>query len=589
MRSLFLVPCLKCLWYNRSMFGKMKSGKPKLLRKFSEQGERTDKYDDQDDMYGRIASNVQLQDKLIAYFVNDDNVDAVADDVDVTEGQKLQIKQALETGQIADYRIAKFLLKVLSPIQDLKTNLNGIYQQIVKVPMQKQILAVATGHDRHNWQKVDAADLEDLLSKPQQGHVDYRTPVGFDEFRKKFLRGIRDEATPEQMAEYVAAMDEVERCLYGRRFEYYQQIVLMSRKEGREQAETVMAEPERVMTTEPVVRLESGLQRIDESRGNEALGRAVVDGDAWVQDGTEYRLTAQGLASAGVAPAYETILEERTVFLSESFRLSDGRGAIIAYVADGDVFKVRGFCQNIKNGMWYYVPETIRGARGEGIAQIGEGYGEESTLLPLALQATIMKIVEEVSLKAIAVVNADFLLAGTAAAYDSQQEYREAVSRGMARGDYYREVDSSPVMEAWKMGGRGKNAPQLISINNEMVPSFQNMVVKFDTYSVLVGQEEICGFASNNNQTIWGLGNDEWGRVWCNNIEVMSPVTSTGCRRDWMDAGDMTTPLYENSTQAGDFGDSRDVRRGMVGMWSQYVSRIPLMQEYVKWRSERQG
>lgn len=562
----------------------MKSGKLKFLDRFGRKS--THEKAAESDIYGQIVPSERLQNKLIAYLVNGDKVEAVSDEVSVTPEQKAQIKQALEAGQIADERIAEFLLRVLSPIQDLKTNLSGIYQQIVKTPRQKQILAVATGHSKHDWQKVDEVDLEKLLSKPQQGGVDYRTPVGFDEFRRKFLDGIRDEATPEQMSEYMTAMDAVEQSLYGRRFEYYQQIVLLGRTERAEEwkPEVVPVVTKAVVAT-PVV--DSGLSRLNEVQTSDILARAVVDGDAWVQDGTEYRLTPQGLASAGVTPVYGMILEERPVYLSETFRLSDGRGAIIAYVADGEMVKVRGYCQNIKNGMWYYVPETIRGARGEGIAQIGEGYGEAATLLPLSLQAAITKIVEEVSLKVITVVNADFLLAGTAAAYNSQQEYREALSRGMVRGDFYREVDSSPVMEAWKADGRGKNAPQLISVNNNMVPDLQKMMVSFATYSVVVGQEEIRGFASNDNQLIWGFGNDEWGRVWCNNIEVVSPVTSTGCRRDWMDAGDMVTPLYENSTQAGDFGDSRDVRRGMIGMWNQYISKIPLMQEYVRWRSEK--
>lgn len=566
------------------MFGKKKSGKTSFWsRKRSFVDENVG-----DDTYGKIVPNERLQDKLALYFLNDDNAGAVSEGAEVTEGQRAQLKKAFETGQIADYRVARFLLQVLSPIQDLKTNLSGIYQQIVKVPRQKQILAVVTGHGKHDWQQVDEKDLEELLNKPQQGHVDYRTPVGFDEFRRRFLWGIRGEATDEQMEEYRAAMDEVERCLYGRRFEYYQQIVLMGRVEISEdkEIESVISD-EKNSQVKTGTTAELGVQRVVETRSNEILGRAVVDGDAWMQDGVEYRLTAQGLASAGAAPAYEAMVDERMVYLSEPFRMSDGRGAIIAYVADAEVIKVRGFCQNIRTGLWYYVPETIRGARGEGIAQVGEGYGEASTVLPLSLQSAIARIVEEVSLKTITVVNPDFLLAGTAAAYNSQQEYREALGRGMARGDFYREVDNSPVAESWKASGRGKNAPQLISVNSNIMPNFQNMVAKFSTYSVLVGQEEICGFGSNDNQLIWGMGNDEWGRVWCSNIEVVSPVTSTGCRRDWMVAGDMITPLYESGTQAGDYGDSRDVRRGMVGMWNQYVSRIPLMQEYVKWRGER--
>lgn len=560
------------------MFGKKKSGRGRSVGNLGGI-----------DVYGRIAPNQKLQDEIVRYFVSDDIGTASEDEV--TQGQRVQIEQAFKNEQVAPYRMTEFLLKVLSPIQDLKTNLSGIYQQIVKVPMQKQILAVLAGYDRHNWQQVDEEDLRALLSKPQKGHVDYRTPVGFDGFRREFLEGIRDEATEEQMLAYLVAMDEVERRLYGRRFDYYQQMVLMASNDERpdqEKSDVMSGVGEIVASKEtaaPVADIEVEMKKLDEVQGNEVLRQAMIEGDAWRQGGVEYKLTTQSLVSAGMAPAYVGIVDGVSIFLAEPFRLSDGKGAIIAYVNNGGAVKVRGYCQNMKTGMWHYVPETIRGARGEGIGQIGEGYGGESTLLPLSLQAMIAKIVEEKSLKVVTVANPDFLLAGTAAAYNTQQEYREALMQGMARGDYYREVDGAPVMALWKTEKRGKNAPQLISVNNNMAPDFQNMTTELRTYSVLVGQEEIRGFESNDGQLVWGMGNDEWGRAWCNNIEVVSPITSTGCRRDWMDAGDMTTPLYENSTQAGDFGDARDVRRGMVGMWGQYVSRVPLIQEYVKWRS----
>ena len=67
-------------------------------------------------------------------------------------------------------------------------------------------------------------------------------------------------------------------------------------------------------------------------------------------------------------------------------------------------------------------------------------------------------------------------------------------------------------------------------------------------------------------------------------IEVNSPITSTGLRQEWMHGGDMVTPLYEYESQTDGYGDPEDAKRNYRGMWKYYLSRVPVIREYVERR-----
>ncbi len=205
-------------------------------------------------------------------------------------------------------------------------------------------------------------------------------------------------------------------------------------------------------------------------------------------------------------------------------------------------------------------------------------------MLPMVLQENLTELVKTKGFREITTVNADFLLAGTAVAYDTMQEYREVLARGQMRSDFYREVDAQPVVLGTGNGGT-KAMPQLVSVNANVAPDFQKHVGGFVTYSVLAGTVQMNVFESRDGHVRWLFCNDEYGRSWIGGAEIDSPLTSMGCRANWAMAGDLMTPLYEYSTQASGYGDPNDVRKGMIGMWNRYLSKMPVIQEYVAWRS----
>lgn len=582
------------------MFGKVKSGQNK------KRGKEDSLLSAAIQASKAVAPDTAMQDRIVAYFANDKNPEVLtAEVITVTPEQREAVQAQLSSGQLATADLEQFLLQITSPLQDNSTTPSQIFQKIAEVPREKQILAVATGYNANNWQNVSEADLKHLLTKPLKGQLDYQTPLGFATFRMKFIDGITAQATPEQLADYQQAMDGLEASLYGRRFDYYQQILLMAGKEAlaaepSEDAALQEIIAEETKTTTPVATpvVESatvaqplstnivGVNAISAERSNEILNRAVISGDPWKQAGSEYRLSVSNLLSSGLTPAYEWTLENQNIVFSVPFQLSDGRGAILAYVMAADGAKVRAYYLNTKTGLWHYAPDIVRGARGEGMGQIGEAYGASSTMLPVAMQDVLSDMVKNYGFREITTVNPDFLFAGTAMAYNTQQEYRETLAKGQMRGDFYTEVDKNPMRQNWQMVGKNKNVPQLISVNANLAPNFAQATARFTTYSILAGQLNADAFAANDGQATWLFCSDEWGRAWLGNIEIVSPLTSTGCRRDWMDAGDLATPLYEYSTQAAGYGDPNDTRKGLVGMWNQYLSKIPLLQDYIAWRNK---
>lgn len=580
------------IWYNKVMFGKIKSGRTKNSHeKIQKSIKKTQSLSD----YTNVAEDLQQQAKVVLYFVNGQKIAAVPEGkAGASAAEREKVIAELKGGKITETEIAKFLLQVMMPLQDVAANAGAVFRKISESQKQKQILAVATGHDARNWQTVNEEDLKNLLDKPLKGQIDYRTPVGFAEFRESFLEGIKSQASHEQMAEYNRAMDALEEQIYGRRFDYYRQIRLMMNDAQSMPVETRMelvrdmptaGEVTEIIAEEKpatMVAVSSSMNAVTPERSAQILAATVIMGDAWRQDGNNYSLNTASLTNGGVMPAYEVSMNGLTMGLSSPFQLSDGRGAILGYVATESGWKLRSYYLNPRTGLWHFAPDVIRGPRGEGMAQVTEGYGTASTMLPVLLQQKLNELVKLNGFREITAVNADFLFAGSCAAYDSLQEWREAMSRGQMRSDFYGEVDVEPVSMSWQSSSRNKSVPQLLSVNNEMAPNFQAQVAVFQTYSVLAGQVKAEAFAANDGRMNWLFCSDDWRRTWIGNIEVVSEMTSTGCYKAWIQAGDMVTPLYEYSTQAGSYGDAADTRKGVIGMWNYYLSKIPVIQQYLQ-------
>lgn len=505
--------------------------------------------------------------------------------------------QALRNGQISSQDEVDFLRTIPAAFE--QHDLEAIFNQISTNLHQHQILAVITGYDVTNWQDLTVKDLKKFLSSPRRGQPDYRTPVAFAELRRRFLIEIRPQATKRQLTDYIKAMNSFEYNIYGDRYKYYRQFELL-RKEAHTRAESIdsvstrpspldavsptLAEHTPLITTAKPP--DTSVTTISEERRDQILNHAIIEGDAWRQGGQDYRLNIPSLINSGLVPYFSTTIDGKTIYLSRFFSLTNGQTATIAYVTSPNGLKVRSYYCDKSQALWRFLPDYIRDLSGEGIEIFGEGFHEKSTILPLLLQDSLHQIESSHPTLNLSNTNPDFLFAGTAPAYNTRQEFRDAYAKGQLRGDFYREVSSTAYNAdsgAIIAPNRHKIAPQLISVNAEAAPNFQSTIAKYQITTALTGATRAISFPSLDRQTSWLFYSDPNHRSWIANIETNSPITSTGCRREWLLPTDIATPLYESSLLADGYGDNHDTRPGnFVNMWPNYLSKIPLLQQFTK-------
>ncbi len=503
---------------------------------------------------------------------------------------------ALRDGRITTADENEYLLSLPSQLE--RYGEQRIFDEIAGRLRDKQILAVVTGFTTKDWQDVKAADVKTFLSKPRRGQEDYRTPVGFADLRRKFLSEIHPIASPKQFDAYVRSMNELENALYGPRFAGFKHFETL-RKEamalGQDYEASLIAETDPSLESAmadtngatPMLAKalrETTLTPIEAEVGDQILNRSTIDGDAWKQGGQDYQLSVPNLISAGLNPAYHILVNNQEIYLSNLFNLTSDQMAAIAYIPTTVGVKVRSFYRDKAQALWRYLPDYIRGINGEGIDIFGSGFGERSIILPIALQSALNQIERYRGIVDLSGTNPDFLFAGTAMAYNSRQEYREAFQRGLMRGDFYREV-SPTAMNAEQPSttepGHRKVAPQLLSVAESFAPDFERLIARYSVYSTFAGQIMGEGYVSHDARYYWLFLTDYRGRSWVANIETNAMVTSTGCRQEWLHPVDITTPLYEALRLADGYGDPGDTRTGnYISMWNNYLAKVPLIQNY---------
>lgn len=593
----------------------------------------------------------QRQAQIIAYFTGGHNpqVFITANLIEITPEQKQSFLDLLEKDKISHSELETFFRDIPSPFDNPDLDVDRVFSLIAKNRRMVQILAVACGYNQDNWQQVGAKDLRTLMSLHKKGQPDYRTPIGFSEFREKFLEDIQPASSPTQYNKYLHAFDELEAIIYGPRFDYYQQFELLRqsahlpehtphydlspqsqaelpasskiRTHGEDEradpvttgvsdalrggqitlpkslaaaelaeeraAEQKQAEQAQIAADREVQPPQPLYSLLPPDRREQVLALSVIDGDPWRQNGQDFPLTTSSLLSADLYPQYQIILDGRPIYLSAVFATSNATAACIAYVSAKSSVKVRSFYRDKLTGLWCYLPDYIRTLDGNGIDLLGQGYHERSVILPIPLQATLSNL--EQSPINITITNPDFLFAGTAKAYDTQPAYNTAKSAKQLRGDFYHEVSHTPVNADAKLiaPGHRKIAPQLLSTNAELAPDFYLPIAFYNTYTALTAHTFASAYPSNDQACNWLFLRDERSRVWVAQIEFLSPLTSTGCRHDWLAATDIETPLYEFSRLADDYGNNTDIRGGRVGMWDNYLSQVPLIQQFLKFQAQQ--
>lgn len=497
-----------------------------------------------------------------------------AEDPQVTREEREAFLQRLADGKVTARDENNFLLLVCDTPKDATPDFGKMFEQIAADPRQMQILAVAAGYNLGNWKQVDKEALPKILTDVQEDGDDYRTPVGFLKLRRHFLEGIRPRAKEQVYASYVRSMNELEATLYGVRLEYFRQFELL-----RHEARKLMP----IVETKAARSTEIELDVLTSERSAELMGRAVIEGDPWQGGGLERHLSTHALTLAKLVPLFTVRVDGMEVCLSDIFQLPAGRVAVMAYIPVRDAVKVRTYYRTTTQGFWQYLPDYTRRADGK-IDFYCIGVGAESVTVPMEVQAALAQIEAMRGAKVLpSTMDAEFLAAGTAYAYDTRQDYQMQWSYGRMRGDYYQEVSAEPVNHDFDIHGSSqKKAPYTLSIDYNRSPDFEARVIQFEMEMQDAGRVTVDGFKSYDGQYNWLFCRDGKGRAWVGQVEVVSPMTTMGIRRDWIALGDFMTPLYEHTSQAGIYGDRNDTKGARQCMWNNYLSNVPLIQEYLR-------
>lgn len=501
--------------------------------------------------------------------------------------RRAEIEQRFGTGEITRESEAEFLRGLPDTVG--MTNGQGVrilLEKIKEDSEQAQMFALVAGRDANMMVEMTEADVVRFLQTDQGRPEGLDTPVGFGLRRRVILGNLKPMSDDETYQGYVQAMNRLEEDLYGEKFEYYREMERQNkaaRKEGkRRRGENVMraVNADGAEATRELGQKKFEMYRNDERRQEMLLRNAVIEGDPWMENGQIYRLTPEVLAANGLEPKYMVKVGGREVDLSDIYMMDDdGRYAAVGYVPTEEGVKVRTYYQSKSQGMWRYLPDYVKEPGAAGMEWYGKGYSEESVILPAELQQAFATIQGMAPTKRVQ-TNPEFIAGGAAMQYNSTAEYVDKMYKQQMRGDFYREVRPQPMTVEFGMQHAGmKQEPERVVVAPGREPDFGQLLMSYKGENPNVGEMD------------WLMCTDGRGRSWVGGIESTSPVTSTGCRRDWVAGGDVTTPLYEyGGKQDGGYGDFGDRKGRYLGMWKDYVSKMPLVrkyEEFKRWRMER--
>ncbi len=315
------------------------------------------------------------------------------------------------------------------------------------------------------------------------------------------------------------------------------------------------------------------IEQVSDAESQEIMGKVAIHGHSFHGD----MLTAQILQQEGLAPKHKIKLGNTTVFLSSTpYNLADGRIAVVGYVEKEGQIVARTFYRSNSQGVWRYLPNYTPGKNKGDIDWYDKGYGEESVTLPIMLQQALAEFSKE-SAPILNVSNPNLIFAGTARDRNSPGTLVLTVEAEPKKleGDFYPPTEDS------------KNKPEQLQFTNpSMSPDFNKKLTSWKQKTSLYGDVTIEVFPSKDGKLQYMFCRDGKGRAWIGGVEDDSEIQTVGLRKTWIKAGDLTTPAYEYKTadvdQTGGYGNEADRSSQYVDMFTNYLSKIPVIQEYLK-------
>ena len=402
----------------------------------------------------------------------------------------------------------------------------------------------------------------------------YNTPMDFKRMENDFLdflgaQKLDDEADEE----YRVAMESFKEKVYGKRYEYYQQMEVMDNEaRGYE------------------------LKKLSLEEKEEILSETDIDGSSWKVGSQEGFLSVENLKALGLSPNIQMSFENAEIAFSPLFK-AGVHDAVIGYVKTfgSDEVMARAFYRSNSQGMWRYLPDYIADYDRGRVAFYGKGGNEEKLSLPMVVQDALAKIYDGVDARNIDKEMGsegwgELAFVGTARRYGdlgvssdaAKSEYIRRQTNNALIGDFYRETSWAPEMNFGVLS-RKKSGPEELQIAGDLAPDFSDKKREFETDGGMYGKIKIEIFESKDESLEYAICTQKSsGKCWIGGAETKGRITSCGCRESYVSMGDFATPPYEYPTQDGGYGNKADkLGTYYVGMWDNYLSRMPIIQDYL--------
>jgi len=520
----------------------------------------------------KIEPNEYQQNKIIAA-LNSQNSDILfGEAVEISDEQREKFLQKLSGEEIKEEDIKKLILNIRPPIQEEKDPDNPIklfgkvsnhehYHQMTS------FLAELAIGDFNRGRELNPPNLAELLQR-------YPDPITFEKATQKILKEIGSKISLEKYNEFKKSLEELNLILYGKRAEYYNQIKLLQ-KEAQENArnenqtktqhtesnnKTIEMRKKQEKIQYPDIQIE----KINNDESKKILEKTKIHGDSFMGE----FLTTEILKEEKLEPKYKTKLGDYTIWLSSAYELGNGRIAVVSYIEKNGEITAYSYYRSDSQGVWRFLPDYTIKENGK-IKWAGKGYGEESVTLPIELQKTLSTTTKEkIKLKR----NPEFIFAGTAKRFG--REFK----------GYYNEVESSPK----KLNGNfypkynEKIPPEQMVLTDNESPDFSKLITSWEQETALYGKIVIEVFPSKDGRLEYMFCRDSSGKIWIGGIQDNSKIQSTGLRETWISGGNLTTPAFEYEDLAGNFGNDKEKIGPYVDMFKNYLSRVPVIREYIE-------
>lgn len=572
-----------------------------------------------------VANQSRQERKVIGSLLHGKDIIGQAD-YKLSDAEEAKFYNLVNSGALTNNRKSAFLREIAPPIYTKGNSPEKVFQNL-NSRQELRILSTLSGHGFDGVKELEPNDLKVALAETP-------TPVEFETFEQAFMENIRDHNPPDEFRKYETSMANFKQKLFGKRLEYYGAIERIEHKAHQKQRETTARDrvlnaynqnspasnypkedlgylsPEmqavyQVQPSKPAIKPQTSPNSLGDTpkfnaplsesdrnilrkthfhvlsnpESKHYLEQGQVDGDQYIYQGNAYELSSDNLKQLGLEPKYGLSLPGANIGLSDIYSNSHGHNAVTAYVQTAKGIKICTYYHSKSHGVWRYLPDYVAkdDPNSLNVSHYGKGYSADSVTLPSETQFVLDLMTQNNQPLNLDAANSNFAFFGTAKRYDGKA-YENAQLSGQFRGDYYQEVSRRPIYNLSSPNGRSD--PQSLNISGDFAPVFVYPENSHYTNSNTYGRINIEQFASANNKLRYTFNRDSENHAWISNIEVNSPISSTGLHTEWIEPGDFNTPMLEYASQSDGYGEGK--YGNYVSMWNNYLKRMPIIQKYLE-------